>query len=163
MDAVTSRVDQDGGAARREAADSGVAFAIAYLGLGALIGVVFIQAELVSWYRIQEMFRFQSFHLYGVIAVAIAVAAIGQALLRSVGARSLDGVPIAIEPKVQTPMNTRYWLGGGVFGVGWALLGACPGPIFTLVGAGATIYLVPCAAAIAGTYAYARLCHRLPH
>jgi uncharacterized membrane protein YedE/YeeE len=109
------------------------------------------------------MFRFQSFHMYGVIAVAIAVAAIGQALLRRFGARSLDGAPIVIEPKLQTPMNTRYWLGGGVFGLGWALLGACPGPIFTLVGAGATIYLVPLAAAIAGTYAYARLGHRLPH
>lgn len=165
MDALTARtdIDQDGGTTGVEAADAGVGFAIAYLGLGVFLGVVFVQAELVSWYRIQEMFRFQSGHMYGVMGVAVAVAAIGQALLRRFGARSLGGAPIAIERRVQTPMNTRYWLGGGVFGLGWALLGACPGPIFTLVGAGATVYLVPFAAALAGTWAYARLQARLPH
>ncbi|HET9371476.1 MAG TPA: DUF6691 family protein [Vicinamibacterales bacterium] len=163
MDALNACADQDGGASRVEAAETGIGFALAYLGAGVVLGIVFVQAEIVSWFRIHEMFRFESFHMYGVIAVAVSVAALGQMILRRVAVRSLSGAPIALEPKVRTPRNTRYWLGGGVFGLGWALLGACPGPIFTLIGAGATVYVVPLAAALAGTWTYGRFQTRLPH
>src|SRR5690606_5015768 len=109
-------------------------------GVGTALGVLFMQSEVASWYRIQEMFRFQSIHMYGVIAVAVTVAAISRAVLLRFGARSLDGTRIETIPKTLTPYGARYVLGGAVFGLGWALLGACPGPLFTLIGAGHTVY-----------------------
>lgn len=134
-----------------------------YLATGTVLGIAFMQAEVLSWYRIQEMFRFQSFHMYGVIGVAVTVAAVTRALLLRVGARALGGERIDTAPKNWTPFGTRYALGGFVFGLGWALLGACPGPIFTLIGAGHTVYIVGLAAAIGGTYLYGVVQHRLPH
>ena len=133
-----------------------------YVGLGAYFGFVLVKSEVVSWYRIQEMFRFESFHMFGVIGSAIAVAALGR-LLRARWQRGTTGA------EEEMPAGwRRYLYGGSFFGVGWALTGACPGPIAALVGAGlagaGTLpYLLVLIAALAGTWAYARLQPRLPH
>ena len=133
-----------------------------YFALGLAFGITLTKAEVVSWFRIQEMFRFQAFHMYGVILSAVAVAAISVAILERTGARAVDGSPIALEPK-QLGRGYRYWIGGGLFGIGWALTGACPGPLFALVGGGVSVFVVAIAAALAGTWAYASLRPRLPH
>ena len=134
-----------------------------YVIAGALLGVVFVKAEVLSWFRIQEMFRFQSAQMYLVIASALAVAALGVQLLKWLDLRTLDGEPIRIQPKTMTPFGSRYWMGGAVFGLGWALMGACPGPIFALIGSGLTSMSVALLAALAGTWVYGALQSRLPH
>jgi uncharacterized membrane protein YedE/YeeE len=135
----------------------------AYLGLGIALGILFVKSQVLSWYRIQEMFRFQSFHMYGVIATAIATAAIVLLAIRAADARTLKGDRITIPPKDCSDYATRFWLGGSVFGLGWALLGACPGPMFTLIGTGSTVLIVPLAAAVGGTAAYGYARNHLPH
>jgi uncharacterized membrane protein YedE/YeeE len=125
--------------------------------LGAAFGIVLAQGEIVSWYRIQEMFRFQSFHMYGVLGSAVLVAGLFIAYLR----RQRGESPFA--DKDVTPRMTRYWAGGTIFGLGWALLGACPGPLYILVGHGETAYLVPLVSALVGTWTYGRLRPKLPH
>lgn len=160
---VDYRADQDGaGPEPAMHRTSSVAW-LGYLAAGVTLGVVFVKSEVLSWYRMQEMFRFQSFHMFGIIGVAVLVAGLTQVLLARVHARTLTGEVIAVAPKVATPSGTRYWLGGSVFGMGWALLGACPGPMFTLLGAGYSVYMVPLAAAVAGTYLYGVVQNRLPH
>ena len=136
---------------------------LAYGLLGAGLGAVFVLSEVASWYRIQEMFRFDAFHLFGVIGSALAVAAGSLWALRRFGLRTASGAPIVVAPKAWAGVGTRYWAGGTVFGLGWALLGACPGPIFALIGGGVSVMLVGLAAALAGTWAYAALRPRLPH
>jgi uncharacterized protein len=137
-----------------------------YLLLGVYLGVVFIQSEVVSWFRIQEMFRFQSFHMYGIIGTAIAVAAVSVALIKRLGLKTVHGEPIRVEPKEwgggRVP-GARYWIGGLAFGLGWALLGACPGPMFALVGAGVTVLSVALVSALIGTWTYAVVRPHLPH
>lgn len=155
-------IDQDGGLATTARSESVVAW-IGYLAAGTILGIIFMKSEVLSWYRIQEMFRFQSIHMYGVIGVAVVTAALTRMAILRFGAQSLADQRIDVPAKVMTPRGTRYWLGGSVFGLGWALLGACPGPIFTLIGAGYTVFLVPLAAAVGGTYLYALLKDRLPH
>jgi uncharacterized protein len=137
-----------------------------YLLVGAYLGVVFVQSEVASWFRIQEMFRFQSFHMYGIIGTAVGVAALSVWVIRRLGLRTLAGEPIRLTPKEWGNgrlWGARYWIGGTLFGMGWALLGACPGPIFALLGAGLTILVVPLLAALVGTWAYAALRPVLPH
>lgn len=136
---------------------------LGYFATGMALGIVFVKAEVLTWYRMQEMFRFQSFHMFGIIGVAVAVAALTQWLIRRSGIVALTGAPAVLPRKEATPTGSRYWMGGAVFGLGWALLGACPGPIFTLIGAGHTIYVVPLLAALAGTYLYASVQDHLPH
>lgn len=133
-----------------------------YLVLGALFGVLLIKSEVISWFRIQEMFRFQAFHMYGIIGSAVVVAAMSLQVIKRMGTRSLDGEPIVVPPKVMGA-GTRYWLGGTIFGLGWGLIGACPGPLFALVGSGVSVMLVPLVAAIVGTWCYGALRSRLPH
>lgn len=133
-----------------------------YLLLGTLFGVVLVKSQVVSWFRIQEMFRFDSFHMYGVIGSAVVAAAVSLQLIKHLGLKTLRGDPIQIEPK-EWGKGTRYWLGGSIFGLGWALLGACPGPIFALLGSGITVMLVAIISAMAGTWAYAYLRPSLPH
>ncbi len=135
----------------------------AYLVLGTGFGILLAKSEAVSWFRIQEMFRFQSIHMYGLMGSAVLVAALTLRLLRGGNARTLGGERVSIPPKERTPVLSRYWMGGIRFGLGWALLGACPGPIFALMGSGVTVMLVALAAALAGTCAYAVLRPRLPH
>lgn len=132
-----------------------------YFVLGCLFGIVLIESEVVSWFRIQEMFRFQSFHMYGIIMSAIATAAIAIVILRRVQAHTLAGEEIAIPPKM-LGKGYRYSIGGTMFGVGWALTGACPGPLFALTG-GMSIYAVAAVSALAGTWLYGYLRPHLPH
>lgn len=133
-----------------------------YLLIGTLFGILFTKAEVISWFRIQEMFRFQSFHMYGIIGSAVAVAAASVWLIKRFGVRTLDGEVIAIPPKT-LGNGTRYWLGGTIFGLGWALTGACPGPLFALIGAGNSVVIVVLLSAVAGTWLYGYLRPRLPH
>jgi uncharacterized membrane protein YedE/YeeE len=133
-----------------------------YFLLGVLFGVVLTKSEAVSWFRIQEMFRFQSFHMYGILASAVVVAGVAIALIKRYHVTTLRGEPIAITPKTMG-RGVRYWAGGSLFGIGWAFTGACPGPLFALVGSGVTVIVVPVVAALAGTYAYGWLRPRLPH
>ncbi|MGA1464396.1 MAG: DUF6691 family protein [Balneolaceae bacterium] len=133
-----------------------------FLIYGTLFGFVLMKSEVVSWFRIQEMFRFDSFHMYGVIGTAVLVGIISIQIIKRSNVKGPDGNPITIPPK-DPSLVKRYILGGSVFGLGWALLGACPGPMFALLGSGVSVILVPILAAIAGTYTYGALRTKLPH
>ena len=133
-----------------------------YVALGTLFGIVLTKSEVISWFRIQEMFRFQSFHMYGIIGSAVMVAAVSLQLIKRLGAHALDGQVIVVPPKAMG-RGTRYWLGGILFGLGWALAGACPGPLFALVGNGVGVVAVTLASAVLGTWVYGALRPRLPH
>lgn len=133
---------------------------LAFLLAGTGFGFVLTKAEAVSWFRIQEMFRFQSFHMYGLMMSAVLVAMISLALIRRFGVRSVDGEVIAIEPK---PFTKGTVIGGAIFGLGWAMTGACPGPLYALVGAGVYPIAVALLAALVGTWVYGLLQPRLPH
>jgi uncharacterized protein len=135
---------------------------LTYAALGTLFGIVLTKSEVVSWFRIQEMFRFQSFHMYGIIGSAVAVAALSLLILRRTGARSFGGEAISI-PAKELGRGYRYWIGGALFGVGWALTGACPGPLFALVGSGATVFAAAVGSALAGTWLYGYMRPWLPH
>ncbi len=134
----------------------------AYLLMGVLFGIVLTKGELVSWYRIEEALRFKGLYLYLVMASAFAVSAPGFALLKHRRARALTGEPIALAPKVMGG-GVRYVVGGALFGLGWGIVGACPGPLFALLGAGVGVMAVVCVAAVAGTWTYGYLRPRLPH
>jgi uncharacterized membrane protein YedE/YeeE len=160
---VEYTADQDGAAAAPVSRQASAMVWVGFLATGTALGILFVKSEVLTWYRMQEMFRFQSIHMFGIIGMAILVAMLSQTLLTRLQARTMTGEAIRVAPKVATPAGTRYWGGGFVFGLGWALLGACPGPIFTLIGAGHSVYVVPLAAAVAGTYFYGALQRRLPH
>jgi uncharacterized membrane protein YedE/YeeE len=136
---------------------------LVYLLLGTFFGVILVKSEVISWFRIQEMFRFQGFHMYGVIASAVLVAALSVQLIRRSGITTRAGEPIVIPPKQWGRHGTRYWAGGTIFGVGWALTGACPGPLFALLGAGVGAIAVAIVSAVAGAWVYGYLRPRLPH
>lgn len=129
--------------------------------LGVFFGILFTKSEVISWYRIQEMFRFQSFHMYGIIGSAVVLGALGTALIKRWRLKDLYGNRIVLQDKART--WPRYLIGGTLFGLGWALTGACPGPMFALVGAGHPVFLVVIASAIAGTWTYGALRDKLPH
>jgi len=131
-----------------------------YLLAGTLFGIVLVKAEIVSWFRIQEMFRMESFHLYGVIGSAVVVGAISVMLIKKLGIRTIYGEQIVIMPKT---FDKGIVIGGLMFGLGWAMTGACPGPLFAQVGAGAAVIIVTVLSAIFGTYVYGVLRDRLPH
>jgi uncharacterized membrane protein YedE/YeeE len=133
-----------------------------YTALGALFGIVLTKSQVISWFRIQEMFRFQSVYMYATFASAVIVAAIGLRMIAWRHVRSMNGEPIVVPPKT-LGRGTRYWLGGICFGLGWALIGACPGPLFALLGNGVSVMLVPIASALAGTWVYGMMRSRLPH
>jgi uncharacterized membrane protein YedE/YeeE len=133
-----------------------------YFLLGVLFGIVLTKSEAVSWFRIQEMFRFQSFHMYGILSSAVVVAGVAIALLKRYHVKTLRGEDVVIAPKTMG-RGIRYWAGGSLFGIGWAFTGACPGPLFALLGSGLTVIVVPVLAALAGTYTYGWLRPRLPH
>ncbi len=133
-----------------------------YLLIGTAFGFVLIKSEVVSWFRIQEMFRFDAFHMYGIIGVAVIVGIISVQIIKRNNMKDASGNPIAIPPKDASQVK-RYLIGGSMFGLGWALLGACPGPMFALLGSGLTIMVIPILAALAGTYTYGILIEKLPH
>ncbi|HOP44234.1 MAG TPA: YeeE/YedE thiosulfate transporter family protein [Flavobacteriales bacterium] len=131
-----------------------------YSAWGILFGIVFVKAEIVSWFRIQEMFRFESFHMYGVIGTAVVVGAISVLLIKRLKARTIYGEEIHIPNKT---FNKGQIYGGLLFGLGWAITGACPGPLFAQIGAGFPVILVTFLSAWAGTWVYGRLREQLPH
>lgn len=133
-----------------------------YIVIGIALGVVMVKSEVIFWYRINEMFRLESFHMYGVLGSAFVTAFISLQVLQRIGAHSRTGEAVALAPK-EMKKGHRYWIGGAVFGIGWALCGACPGPLFALIGSGRTIFIVTGLAAIAGTWSYGLLRSRLPH
>ena len=129
--------------------------------LGTLFGLILVKAEVLSWFRIQEMFAFQSFHMYGIIGSAVAVGALSVWLIRRFKAKSLEGG--VIELKDKAPRYKSAYLGGTLFGLGWAMTGACPGPMYALVGSGTTVMLLAIVSGVAGVWAYAALRDKLPH
>ena len=131
-----------------------------YALVGMLFGVVFIKAEIVSWYRIQEMFRLESFHMYGVIGTAVAVGALSVFLIKKLNIKTIYGESIDFSPK---KFNKGQIIGGLTFGFGWAMTGACPGPLFAQIGTGTMVIGVTLLSAIAGTWVYGYLRERLPH
>lgn len=133
-----------------------------YLITGIGFGFVLVKSEVVSWFRIQEMFRFDSIHMYGIIGLAVVVGIISLQLIKRYNMKDVDGNNISVPPKDSSQVP-RYLIGGSIFGLGWALLGACPGPMFVLLGSGLTIMIVPIAAAVVGTYVYGLLRNKLPH
>lgn len=130
--------------------------------LGTLFGFILLRSEVISWYRIQEMFLFDSFHMYGVIGSAVIVGMISIQIIKRLHMRDIDGNPIEIPPKDPSQVK-RYLIGGSLFGLGWSLIGACPAPMFTLLGSGLTVFLIPILSAIVGTYIYGMVRAKLPH
>ncbi|MEN9640194.1 MAG: hypothetical protein RLZZ262_2063 [Bacteroidota bacterium] len=131
-----------------------------YAVVGIAFGIVFIKAEIVSWFRIQEMFRFESFHMYGIIGSAIAVGALGVYIIKRFNIRTLDGEEVVFQKK---EFNKGQIFGGLMFGLGWAITGACPGPLFAQIGYGSTVTIVTLVSAIAGTWIYGYFRDKLPH
>lgn len=134
---------------------------IKYLILGTVFGIVLTKAELISWFRIYEMFRFEAFHMYGVIGSAVVVGIVITQIIKRTRMKSLSGDPIVINPKEFS--IPRYLIGGTIFGLGWALTGACPGPLFVQVGNGYLVMIVAIASGLLGTYVYGLLRDKLPH
>jgi uncharacterized membrane protein YedE/YeeE len=132
-----------------------------FLLVGFVFGIVLTKSEAVSWYRIYEMFQFQSFHMYGIISVAIATGIIGIQLIKRNNIKALDGSAIVIKDKDNS--TARYIFGGIFFGLGWGLVGSCPGPIFILLGAGILPVIVVFIGALVGTSLYGILKKKLPH
>ena len=133
-----------------------------YFVLGLLFGVIITKGEVISWFRIQEMFRFQGFHMFGVFATALPTAIITVQLLARRHARTISGAPVVIDRK-DLGSGRRYIAGGILFGIGWALTGACPGPLFALLGSGVSVIAAVIASALAGTWTYGVLRPHLPH
>ena len=134
---------------------------IKFLIVGFVFGIVLTKSEAVSWYRIYEMFQFQSFHMYGIISVAIATGVIGIQIIKKYQLKAIDGAPIVIKDKEKG--SARYWIGGIFFGLGWGLVGSCPGPIFILLGAGILPVVIVLLGALLGTILYGVLKDKLPH
>lgn len=134
---------------------------IKFLLLGIVFGIVMAKSEAISWYRIQEMFRFQAFHMYGIIGTAVTLGVIGVAFIKKFGIRDFHGNPILFHPKEKSVI--RYLAGGIIFGLGWALSGACPGPMVVNIGYGFLSMAIVFLFAIVGTYLYGYFREKLPH
>lgn len=131
-----------------------------YAVVGILFGIIFVKAEIISWFRIQEMFRFQSFHMYGVIGSAVLVGMISVFLIKKFNIKTIHGETVEFHPKT---FNKGQIFGGLMFGLGWAITGACPGPLFAQIGTGATVIIVTLLSAIVGTWVYGKFRDKLPH
>lgn len=132
-----------------------------FIVIGILFGITLYKSEAVSWFRIYEMFKFQSFHMYGIICSAIALGIIIVQVIKRTRLKSIEGAEIQFNPKdTNWP---RYIIGGTIFGLGWALAGICPGPMFILLGSGYTVLIVFLLAAMTGTFAYGYFRKKLPH
>jgi uncharacterized membrane protein YedE/YeeE len=133
---------------------------IKYLFIGLLFGIVLVKSQVISWFRIQEMFRLQSFHMYGIIGSAIVVGMLSILIIKRLGIKTLSGEEVVIQPK---KFNWGNVYGGLIFGLGWAITGACPGPLFAQIGSGFLVTAVTLLSAIAGTWVYGLLRDKLPH
>lgn len=132
-----------------------------YIFVGMLLGFILYKSEAVSWFRIYEMFRFQSFHMYGIIGSAVIAGIIIVTLIKRKHMKNVEGDEIVIKDKMKS--YPRYLLGGFIFGIGWALAGACPAPMFILLGAGHTVFVIYLVAAMTGTFVYGKIRKYLPH
>ncbi len=132
-----------------------------YLVVGFVFGIVLTKSEAVSWYRIYEMFQFDSFHMYGIIMTAVITGLIGIQLIKKYNVKDSKGLPIVIQDKEKGTF--RYWIGGLFFGLGWAMVGACPGPIFILLGSGFLSVGLILIGALLGTFLYGVFKDDLPH
>jgi len=135
-------------------------YQLRYFFAGMFFGIVLVKAEIISWWRIQEMFRFQSFHMYGVIGSAVAVGILSVWAIKKFNIRTISGEQMAFSRR---KFHKGQVIGGLLFGCGWGITGACPGPLFAQIGAGFTVVTVTLLSAIAGTYAYGALREKLPH
>lgn len=131
-----------------------------YTLLGLLFGIILVKAEVISWFRIQEMFRLQSFHMYGVIGSAVLVGMLSVFVIKKLNIKTIYKEPIVF---VNKKFNKGNIIGGLLFGFGWAITGACPGPLFAQIGTGATVIIVTLLSAIAGTWVYGKYREKLPH
>lgn len=131
-----------------------------FLICGVLFGIILIKAEVVSWFRIQEMFRFQSFHMYGIIGSAIVIGIVSVLLIKKFNIKTLSGEPINYTPK---ELNKGTVFGGIIFGLGWSMTGACPGPLYALTGSGIWVFVLITLSALSGTFVYGLLQNKLPH
>ena len=134
---------------------------IKFLLVGIFFGIVLVKSEAVSWYRIYEMFKFESFHMYGIIGTAVLLGVLAVAIIKRTKLKDFQGNEIDMPDKDKS--FTRYFVGGSIFGLGWAIAGACPGPMYVLFGTGVWTILVVIAAAVLGTFVYGLLKDRLPH
>ena len=134
---------------------------IKFLLLGIVFGIVMTKSEAVSWYRIQEMFRFQAFHMSGIIGTAVSLGLAGVALIKKFRMRDFHGNPIMFNPKEKSVLS--YLIGGTIFGLGWALSGACPGPMVVNIGYGYWAMAIVFFFALVGTYLYGLIKNKLPH
>lgn len=134
---------------------------ISYLTIGIFFGIVLFKSEAASWFRIYEMFQFASFHMYGIIGSAVILGIIGVQIIKKNNLKPLDGSAMRLNPKDKG--FTRYMAGGILFGLGWAVAGACPGPMYVLLGAGYLSIAVVILGAILGTFLYGLLRDKLPH
>ena len=139
--------------------DSGLSN-LKYLLVGIFFGIVFVKAEIISWFRIQEMFQLQSFFMYGVIGSAVVVGIISVQIIKRFNIKTIQGEKIEIQPKV---FSKGQIYGGLMFGFGWAITGACPGPLFAQIGTGVTVIVITLLSAIAGTWFYGLIKDKLPH
>lgn len=139
--------------------DSGLSN-LKYLVVGIFFGIVFVKAEIISWFRIQEMFQLQSFFMYGVIGSAVAVGLVSVQIIKKFNIKTLQGEKIEIQPKV---FSKGQIYGGLLFGFGWAITGACPGPLYAQIGTGVTVIVVTLISAILGTWFYGLIKDKLPH
>lgn len=147
-------------APNKMATSESVASNLKYLVVGIVFGIVFVKAEIISWFRIQEMFQLTSFHMYGVIGTAVAVGTLSVFLIKKFNLKTLAGEPVTFQDKT---FNKGQIFGGLLFGFGWALTGACPGPLFAQIGTGVTVVVVTLLSAIAGTWVYGYFREKLPH
>ncbi len=131
-----------------------------YMAVGIVFGIIFVKSEVISWFRIQEMFHLQSFHMYGIIGSAIMVGMLSIFLIKRFDIRTIHGEKVSIADK---KFNKGQIYGGLLFGLGWGLTGACPGPLFAQIGIGATVVIITLLSAIAGTWVYGRFRDHLPH
>lgn len=136
---------------------------VVYFLLGTFLGTLFIKSEVASWFRIQEMFRFESFHMYGIIGSAVVVGALFLIVMKRAGVTTIRGDEIEYPAKEEAQPRPQHILGGIVFGLGWGLVGACPGPLFALVGSGLPVLALALLGAIAGAWTYGLLKPSLPH
>lgn len=135
---------------------------ISFLAVGVFFGITMTKSEAISWYRILEMFRFESFHMYGIIGVAVAASALIIWLMKRSQMKTLDG-QVVVTPTVMQLNVKRHLLAGSIFGLGWALIGSCPGPIYVLLGNGYSILLLVLAGALIGVLTYGSIGQKLPH
>ena len=134
---------------------------LTYLAIGIFFGIVMFKSEAASWFRIYEMFQFGSFHMYGIIGSALVLGVIGVQVIKRKNIKSLDGSEMSLKPKNKSV--ARYLIGGIIFGLGWALAGACPGPMYVLAGAGYISILIVIFGAVVGPFLYGLVKDRLPH